>query len=145
MPAQPAYSKITDLKKYEALTSDNPNLEAEALPLNFEKLLSSGAFRVTHRGLDDGYDPDPTAGFSLVSAYNDAAGEKTRSWKDNPVAYDTVRKMFESNPENIGAHKYLQIVQSARDLGLKDKDIFLQPSKTAIPPEYGNGGRVSFI
>jgi len=145
MATKPAYMQIKDLSKYENLRSDNPVLQAQAIPLNFEKLLSSGAFRITHRGLDNGYDPDPTAGFSLVSAYNDAAGEQTRGWKDNPRAYDVVRSMFEKSPENIGAHKYLQIIQSARDLGLNDEDIFLQPNKAELPPEYGSGGRVSFI
>ena len=118
-------SKITDLDKYKGLTSDNKKLSADFRPLNFDALLKAGAVRVTNRGLDDGkFDPSPTSGFSLVSAYNDAVGEGTRQWPANPQAYDVVRDMFMTRPEDIQAHKYLQILQSARDLGLKDSDIF---------------------
>ena len=121
---QPPYASITDFAKYAKMTSDNPNLKVDYQPLNFDELLRSGAFRVTHRGLDEGYDPDPQAGFSLVSAYNDAVGAQTRNWKDNPHALPIVRDMMTSRPEDIGAHKYQQIVQSARDMGLTDKQIF---------------------
>lgn len=141
----PPHTRIKDFSKYENLRSDNPDLQAEFLPLNFDRLFSSGAFRVTHRGLDEGYDPDPKSGFSIVSAYNDAVGPKTREWKDNPLAYDAVREMFTQRPADIGAHKYLQIVESARDLGLSDEDIFSSSSKTALPSSYGRGGRVSLI
>ena len=118
-------SKITDFDKYKGLTSDNKKLSADFRPLNFDALIKAGAFRVTNRGLDDGkFDKDPKSGFSIVSAYNDAVGEGTRQWPTNPQAYDVVRDMFATRPEDIQAHKYLQILQSARDLGLKDKDIF---------------------
>ena len=116
---------IRDFKKYEKLTSDNPDLEVDYKPLNFDLLHKIGAFRVTHQGLDKGYNPDPEAGFSLVSAYNDAVGPQTRAWKNNPTAYPIVQEMFLQRPHDIGAHKYLQIVESARDLGLSDKDIFM--------------------
>ena len=59
-----------------------------------------------------------------MSAYNDAVGDKTRAWKDNPLALNVVRKLMTESPSDIGAHKYLQIVESAKDLGLSDKDIF---------------------
>jgi hypothetical protein len=120
----PPYAAITDFAKYAKLTSDNPNLKIDYQPLNFDELLKAGAFRVTHRGLDDGYDPDPSAGFSLVSAYNDAVGPGTRGWKDNPLALPVVRNLMTERPEDIGAHKYQQIIQSARDMGLTDKQIF---------------------
>ena len=123
--ARPPWQAITDLAKYAGLTSDNAKLSADFKPLNFDALLNAGAFRVTHQGLDNGYNPDPQAGFSLVSAYNDAAGQQTRGWKDNPLAYSVVRNMFANSPTDIGAHKYLQILQSARDLGIPEKDIFL--------------------
>jgi hypothetical protein len=117
--------KITDFEKYKGLTSDNKKLSADFRPLNFDALIKAGAFRVTNRGLDNGkFDKDPKSGFSIVSAYNDAVGEATRQWPTNPQAYDVVRDMFATRPEDIQAHKYLQILQSARDLGLKDKDIF---------------------
>jgi hypothetical protein len=133
-------SKITDLDKYKGLTSDNKKLSADFRPLNFDALLKSGAVRVTNRGLDDGkFDPSPTSGFSLVSAYNDAVGEGTRQWPANPQAYDVVRDMFATRPEDIQAHKYLQILQSARDLGLKDSDIFA-PTVNSAPtsPAYSD-------
>jgi hypothetical protein len=120
----PPYAAITDLAKYAKLTSDNPNIKINYQPLNFDALLNAGAFRVTHRGLDEGYDPDPKAGFSLVSAYNDAVGPQTRSWKDNPYALPVVREIMTQRPGDIGAHKYQQIVQSARDMGLTDEQIF---------------------
>jgi hypothetical protein len=89
-------------------------------------LLESGAFRVTHQANPDGgYNPDPKAGFSLVSAYNDIAGNQSKTWKDNPEAYSVVKNMMLQRPSDIGEHKYLQIIQSAKDIGLKDSDIFL--------------------
>ena len=120
----PPYAAITDFDKYAALTGDNKDLTADFKPLNFDRLMKAGAFRVTHQGMDDTYNPDPKAGFSLVSAYNDAVGEQTRNWKDNPLALDVVRGLMTERPSDIGAHKYLQIIQSAKDLGLTDKDIY---------------------
>jgi hypothetical protein len=123
---------ITDFKKYAALTSGNKDLKVDYRPLNFDALLKAGAFRVTHRGLDDGtFDPDPKSGFSLVSAYNDAVGEQTRGWKDNPSALPVVRDLFTKRPTDIGPHKYLQIIESAKDLGLSEEDIFLPVQKAA--------------
>jgi len=122
--AMPSYASITDLGKYAHLTSDNKKLTVDFKPLNFDKLLEAGAFRVTHQGLDNGYNPDPKAGFSLVSAYNDAVGPQTRTWKDNSIALPVVRELMTQRPEDIGAHKYMQIVQSARDMGLTDAQIF---------------------
>ncbi len=133
-------SKITDLDKYKGLTSDNKKLSVDFRPLNFDALLKSGALRVTLRGLDDGkFDPNPKSGFSLVSAYNDAVGEGTRQWPPNPLAYDVVRDMFMTRPADIQAHKYLQILQSARDLGLKDSDIFAPVvNSTPTNPAYSD-------
>ena len=133
-------SKIEDFNKYSNLTSDNKKLSADFRPLNFDALLKAGAVRVTNRGLDNGkFDPDPKSGFSLVSAYNDAVGEGTRSWPANPEAYNVVRDMFMTRPEDIQTHKYLQILQSARDLGLKDSDIFAPNVNSApINPAYSD-------
>ena len=115
-----------DPSKYEGLTADNANLNVDFKPLNFDKLIESGALRVTNQGLPDGsFNPDPKAGFSLVSAYNDIVGTNSKSWINNPDAYGVVRNMFVERPEDIGGYKYMQIVQSAKDLGLKDSDIFL--------------------
>jgi len=115
-----------NLSKFENLTSDNTKLRADFRPLNFDALQKVGAFRVTYQGKEDGtYNPDPKAGFSLVSKYNDLVGDSSKNWKDNPEAYEIVRKLFTESPENIGAHKYLQIVESAKQLGLTDDDIFL--------------------
>ena len=126
MQRPPAYAAITDFDKYANLTSSNKDLTADYQPLNFDELLKAGALRVTHRGLDKGYDPDPKSGFSLVSAYNDAVGDQTRGWKDNPQAYDVVRDLMTARPSDMGAHKYLQIIQSAKDLGLDDKSIYMK-------------------
>ena len=134
--------------KYAALTSGNKDLKVDYRPLNFDALLKAGAFRVTHRGLDDGtFDPNPKSGFSLVSRYNDAVGEQTRKWKDNPSALPIVRELFTKRPTDIGAHKYLQIVESAKDLGLSDDDIFLPAQKLPqeLPENYRKGGRVKLI
>jgi hypothetical protein len=123
---------VIDFEKYQNLTGDrDKELKVDFKPLNFDRLFKAGAFRVTHQGLDgDKYNPDPQAGFSIVSRYNDAVskGSGTNKWLDNPTAYDTVRRMFMEMPQNVTAHKYLQIVESARDLGLSDEDIFI-PTK----------------
>jgi hypothetical protein len=138
--------QITDFKKYAALTSGNKDLKVDYRPLNFDALLKAGAFRVTHRGLDDGsYDPDPKSGFSLVSAYNDAVGEQTRGWKDNPTALKVVKELFNARPSDIGPHKYPQIIESAKDLGLKDRDIFMPVDNVKLPDNYRKGGRVKLI
>ena len=121
--------RITDFEKYANLTGDNPNLTPDYQPLNFDTLLKLGALRVTHRGLDDKYDPDPRAGFSLVSGYNDAVGKQTQGWKDNPAMYPIVKDMLTNRPHDVGAHKYLQILQSARDMGIPDESIFLSRPK----------------
>jgi len=121
-----------DLTKFEGLTSDNKKLTADFKPLNFDALLKAGAFRVTNIGQDEKYNPDPMAGFSIVSAYNDAVGKQTRGWIDNPKAYDVVREMFTQRPEDITPHKYLQIVESARQLGIPESQIYLNPPKENI-------------
>ena len=121
-------SKINnfDMANYAGLTSDNKELQADFKPLNFDKLLDAGALRVTNQATPNGgFNPDPKAGFSLVSAYNDLAGEQSKTWRDNPEAYGVVKNMLMERPADIGAHKYLQIVQSAKDLGLSESDIFL--------------------
>ena len=115
-----------DFSKYEGFTANNQDLNVDYKPLNFDKLLESGALRVTNQGLPDGsFNPDPKAGFSLVSAYNDLAGTSSKNWADNPDAYNVVKNMLTERPTDIGGYKYMQIVQSAKDLGLSDKDIFL--------------------
>lgn len=137
---------ITDFEKYKLFTSDNPDLKADIRPLNVDALLNAGAVRVTHKGLEDGsFDPNPKSGFSIVSGYNDAIGGDvgTKNWKDNPLFLPVLREMLTERPEDIGVHKYLQIVESARDLGLKDHEIFLP--KTELPEDYRHGGRVKLI
>lgn len=123
---------VVDFEKYRGLTGDRDReLKVDFKPLNFARLMEAGAFRVTHQGFEgEKYNPDPKAGFSIVSRYNDAvgAGGGTNKWKDNPLAYGVVQRMFTETPENLTPHKYLQIVESARDLGLSDADIFL-PAK----------------
>jgi hypothetical protein len=125
-------------QNYANLTSDNKNLSVDFKPLNFEALLKAKVFRVTNQGNQEGtFNTDPAVGFSLVSAYNDQIGdgEGTASWPDNPKFYSVVKNMFETRPTDIGAHKYLQIVQSARDLGIPESSIFLQKKKDLIDEE----------
>lgn len=117
-----------DYSAYNNLTSDNPNLKADYKPLNYDNLNKAGAFRVTNQGYGEGkFNPDPQAGFSLVSKYNDLVGgdNGTVKWPNNESAAPVVKNMMTSAPENMGAHKYLQIIQSAKDLGLNDNDIYL--------------------
>ena len=121
-----------DLSKFTGLTSDNKKLSADFKPLNFDALLNAGAFRVTHIGQDEKYNPDPNAGFSIVSAYNDAVGKQTQGWPNNPHAYGVVKEMFMQRPEDITPHKYLQIVESARQLGIPESAIFLNPKEQKI-------------
>ena len=114
-----------DFNKYATFVADNKDLQPDYQPLNFDELLKQGAVRVTHQGLGlNKYNPDPKAGFSLVSGWNDS-GNITPTWKDNPSAYDVVKKMFAETPQNIGAHKYLQIVESAKDMGIPLEKIFI--------------------
>lgn len=137
---------IKDFEKYKALTSDNKSLRTDFRPLNVDALLKIGALRVTHKGLEDGsFDPNPDSGFSIVSGYNDAIGGNigTKTWKDNPKFLPVIREMLTQRPNDIGAHKYLQIIESARDLGLKDEDIFLPT--TQMPQDFRKGGRVKLI
>jgi hypothetical protein len=51
-------------------------------------------------------------------------GAGTRGWKDNTLALPVVKDLMTQRPYDMGAHKYLQIVQSARDMGLSDSQIF---------------------
>ena len=125
-----------DLSKFEGLTSDNKKLSANFRPLNFDALLNAGAFRVTNIGQDEKYNPDPMAGFSIVSAYNDAVGKQTQKWPNNPHAYEIVRKMFAERPEDITPHKYLQIVESAKQLGIPESSIFLNQKEQQIESPF---------
>ena len=114
-------------------TSDSAGEPVDFRPLNFEALRNANAVRVTHRANPDGTtDPDPGAGFSIVSGWNDSmAGRNdprsTVTWPNNPEAYGVVSDMFANNPEWITPHKYRQIVHSARELGMRDEDVYTQP------------------
>jgi hypothetical protein len=50
-----------------------------------------------------------------------------------------VKDMMTTRPSDIGAHKYLQIVESARDLGVPDEEIFLGAVKKS------SGGKVKRV
>lgn len=112
--------------------------DLERRPLNFQKLLEAGAVRVTNQGMSGAeYNPDPKAGFSLVSGWNDSLSKDgTAKWPDNPGAYPIVMDMFHNRPEDIGAHKYRQIIFSAMSAGLKPEDIYLQ-QKRRVPGLLG--------
>ena len=105
-------------------------------PLNFKKLLDSGAVRITHRGNSDGgYSQNPEDGFSVVTGWNADNGTSTQTWPDNPGAYGVAEKVFRDNPSSLLDYKYKQIMDSARKRGLKDEDIFA--------PSYAAGGIAS--
>jgi spore germination cell wall hydrolase CwlJ-like protein len=114
-------------------TSDTAGEPVDFRPLNFDALRQANAVRVTHRANPDGStDPDPETGFSIVSGWNDSmAGHddprSTVTWPNNPKAYGVVSDMFANNPEWITPHKYRQIVHSARELGMRDEDVYAQP------------------
>ena len=108
-----------DPEKYKHLKSDNKNLKVDYRPLNFEKLLAAKAFRVTNQGDESGgFNKDPTKGFSLVSAYNDSIGQGggTATWPDNP-AFKVVKELMTQRPHDIGAHKYMQIIVTGKQIG----------------------------
>lgn len=138
-----------DPEKYKHLTSDNKDLKVNYRPLNFEKLLAAKAFRVTNQGDESGgFNKDPTKGFSLVSAYNDSIGQGggTATWPDNPAFHKVVKELMTQRPHDIGAHKYMQIIQSAKDMGLTDDDIYMRsPQKVFMPQGYKHGGNVALI
>jgi spore germination cell wall hydrolase CwlJ-like protein len=114
-------------------TSDTAGEPVNFRPLNFDALRQANAVRVTNRANPDGTtDTDPNAGFSIVSGWNDAMAQRgdprsTVTWPDNPTAYGTVSGMFANNPEWITPHKYRQILHSARELGMRDEDVYAQP------------------
>jgi hypothetical protein len=114
-------------------TSDTAGTPVDFRPLNFDALRQANAVRVTNRANPDGTtDTDPNAGFSIVSGWNDAMAahgdpRSTVTWPDNPGAYGTVSDMFTNNPEWITPHKYRQILHSARELGMRDEDVYAQP------------------
>jgi len=114
-------------------TSDAEGEPVNFRPLNFDALRQANAVRVTNRANPDGTtDTDPNAGFSIVSGWNDAIAQhgdprSTVTWPDNPSAYGTVADMFANNPEWITPHKYRQILHSARELGMRDEDVYAQP------------------
>jgi len=138
-----------DPEKYKHLTSDNKSLKVDFRPLNFDKLLAAKAVRVTNQGNQSGgFSKDPAIGFSLVSGYNDEIGDGggTAQWPDNPKFYNVVKEMMTARPHDIGTHKYLQIIQSAKDMGLQDEDIFLPvQNKIPMPVDYRFGGQTSLI
>lgn len=95
--------------------------------LNFHNLLNAGAVRVTNRANPDGtWQQDPQAGFSLVTKWNEDSGPGVSLWPSNPAAHSVVADMFSNRPGDIGDHKYRQILQSARQIGMPDADIYHQ-------------------
>ena len=119
---------VFDENKYNQYVA-GANLDVDFRPLNFDRLIERGAARITMRGNDAGEaSSDPKEGFSIVSAWNDSRG--TSRWKTNPEAQAVGKKIFEQSPQSLGAYKYKQIVESARDMGISDDEIFL-PSKFA--------------
>ena len=119
-------------------------------PLNYDKLASSGAVRVTMQGDQQGnYNPDPKAGFSIVSGWNEGYGKTPLNWPTHPEkeVHDTVRDMFAKNPELIAPYKYRQILESAKKLGISDNDIYVKSKASggSVRRGYDSGGKTRSI
>jgi len=133
---------LNDISKNKiptGFTSDDEGEPVNFKPLNFDNLIKSGAARVTNQGYSgSNYNADPSAGFSIVSGWNDALSPTngTKDWPNNPQAYDVVRNMFLNEPENITPHKYRQIIYSAQRLGLKPEEIYAE--------KKSDGGTIPF-
>lgn len=115
-------------------------------PLNFESLVRSGAARITQpgNGRDGGFDAsDDPEQWSLVTHANDTHPDSvTRAWPDKPSAYGSAFGLL-NNPGALYDGKYRQLVWSAKQLGMADRDIYM-PSEHYPQHDtaYGDGGPV---
>jgi hypothetical protein len=119
------------------------------LPLNYPFLLNKGAIRITQPGSGDENNPhainssDPEK-WSLVSAYNDLyPNSPTRGWASKPESYESAIKIL-NNPGGLYDGKYRQILQSARDLGLRPDEVFM-PEKKTRGRGYADGGTATGV
>ena len=114
-------------------------------PLNFESLVRSGAARITQPGDGRGghtASDDPEQ-WSLVSHANDTSPDSvTRSWPDKSASYENAARVL-NEPGALYDGKYRQLVWSARQRGMTDKDIYV-PSERHPQPRtaYADGGSI---
>lgn len=114
-------------------------------PLNFENLIKSGAARITQPGDGRGghtASDDPEQ-WSLVSHANDTSPDSvTRSWPDKSASYENAARVL-NEPGALYDGKYRQLVWSARQRGMTDKDIYV-PSERHPQPRtaYADGGSI---
>jgi hypothetical protein len=114
-----AYSDLSQNMQYE--------------PINWQRLIDSGAVRITQPGSGTGPEPiitpDPSQ-FSVVSMHNDQGNSYTRNWPNKPESYPQAIEDL-AKPGLLYDGKYRQILWSARELGLNPQDVFMQ--KSAAP------------
>jgi hypothetical protein len=97
-------------------------------PLNVQRLLDAGAIRIT----DPAGKADNPEGWSLVTRYNDVQPSSvTPNWQNRTSAYDQALSVL-NQPGPLYDGKYRQILWSARELGLRPEDVFMQ--QPATPP-----------
>ena len=103
--------------------------------INVPLLLERGVLRITYAGNGKGgvvKNNDPKS-FAVVTSLNEKgkSGLKIKEWPDKVVSYKEAERIINSSRPNLGSEgligdeKYLQILRSARNAGIKDKDIFL--------------------
>lgn len=114
---------LLNLERLDDLMSDRGNA-IQQMPLDYEKLLQSGALRVTQPGTVMGSpagDSDPES-YSIVSAYNDAAPDSvTRGWADKPESYaSALQALNENSAGPLYDGKYRQMLWSAQQKGLNN-------------------------
>ncbi len=112
---------LLDLERLDELMSDR-NSAIQQMPLDYEKLLKSGALRITQPGTVMGSpagDSDPES-YSIVSAYNDAGPDSiTRGWADKPESYaSALQALRENSAGPLYDGKYRQMLWSAQKKGL---------------------------
>lgn len=99
-------------------------------PLNWDRLIKSGAIRITQPGSGTGPEPtitpDPEL-WSLVSLQNDRAKNSyTTKWPDKPESVETALKTLSGADNMLYDGKYRQILWSAKQLGLSPQEVFMK-------------------
>lgn len=132
---------MADEQTFRELIKPEYNEVAYALerrPLNVKKLIEAGAIRVTQPGDGKGgYEqPDDPSKFSLVTLINDLTNPATSSWPNRPESIEAAQQMINAAVDPKIGHlvydgKYRQILDSAKLLGLKESDIFLDALQSA--------------
>lgn len=97
-------------------------------PMDWKRLIDAGAVRITQPGSGTGPEPNITPDpnlFSVVSLHNDQGDSYTRGWPNKPESYPLAIQQL-AEPGLLYDGKYRQILWSARQLGLRPEDVFLQ-------------------